>query len=132
MFLSSHLMSEMAQTADHVIVLGRGRIVADAPVAEIVAQGQDRTLVRSDQEAASSRPVWPPPGSSSANWSRGCWKSPAPSHARSPGLPGEHDALIHELTPVRASLEEAYMALTRDDVEYRSGALAGAEEGDRR
>ena len=48
-FLSSHLMSEMAQTADHLIVIGRGRIIADAPVAEILAQGQDRTLVRSDQ-----------------------------------------------------------------------------------
>jgi ABC-2 type transport system ATP-binding protein len=43
----------------------------------------------------------------------------------------EHDALIHELTPVRASLEEAYMELTRDDVEYRSGALAGAGGGTR-
>ena len=45
-FLSSHLMSEMAQTADHIIVLGRGRVIADAPVAEIVATASGRGAVR--------------------------------------------------------------------------------------
>src|SRR5690606_16611443 len=45
-FLSSHLMSEMAQTADHIIVLGRGRVIADAPVAEIVASASGRGAVR--------------------------------------------------------------------------------------
>ena len=49
-FLSSHLMSEMALTADHLIVIGRGRIIADAPIQEIITgKGQSRTRVRTDQ-----------------------------------------------------------------------------------
>ena len=49
-FLSSHLMSEMAVTADHLIVIGRGRIIADAPIQEIITgKGQGRTRVRTDQ-----------------------------------------------------------------------------------
>src|SRR5699024_3515415 len=49
-FLSSHLMSEMTQTADHLIVIGRGRLLADAPIADVIAgQQRDRTIVRTDR-----------------------------------------------------------------------------------
>jgi ABC-2 type transport system ATP-binding protein len=129
-FLSSHLMSEMSQTADHLIVIGRGRIIADAPVSEILAHGQNRTLVRSDQtdllraglaaEGISYREVEP-----------GQLEVSGVEPRRIAWIAREQDALIHELVPVRASLEEAYMELTRDDVEYRSAVLAGAREGAR-
>jgi ABC-2 type transport system ATP-binding protein len=129
-FLSSHLMSEMSQTADHLIVIGRGRIIADAPVAEILAHGQDRTLVRSDRtdllqtglaaEGIAFREVEP-----------GQLEVTGAETRRIAWIAREQDALIHELVPVRATLEEAYMELTRDDVEYRSAALAGAGEGTR-
>lgn len=129
-FLSSHLMSEMSQTADHLIVIGRGRIIADAPVSEILAQGQDRTLLRSDRtdliqaglaaEGIAFREVEP-----------GQLEVTGAEPRRIAWIAREQDALIHELVPVRATLEEAYMELTRDDVEYRSAVLAGAGEGTR-
>src|SRR5699024_6355771 len=48
-FVSSHLMSEMSQTADHLIVLGRGRIIADAPIEELLNSAEQQVLVRTDQ-----------------------------------------------------------------------------------
>ncbi|SDK58482.1 ABC-2 type transport system ATP-binding protein [Arthrobacter sp. ov407] len=129
-FLSSHLMSEMAQTADHLIVIGRGRIIADAPVAEILAHGQDRTLVRSDQ-ADRLRAGLAAGGIAFRELEPGLLEVSGAEPRKIAWIAREHEALIHELTPVRASLEEAYMELTRDDVEYRSAALAGAGEGNR-
>ena len=129
-FLSSHLMSEMTQTADHLIVIGRGRIIADAPVSEILAQGQDRTLVRSDQ-LNELRAGLTAGGITFRELEPGLLEVAGAEPRQIAWIAREHDALIHELTPVRASLEEAYMELTKDDVEYRSGALAGAGKGTR-
>ncbi|KQN95370.1 ABC transporter ATP-binding protein [Arthrobacter sp. Leaf69] len=129
-FLSSHLMSEMAQTADHLIVIGRGRIIADAPVAEILAQGRDRSLVRSDQ-LDELRAGLAAGGIAFRELEPGLLEVSGAEPRKIAWIAREHDALIHELTPVRASLEEAYMELTRDEVEYRSAALAGAGEGTR-
>ncbi|MEY2848416.1 MAG: hypothetical protein RI885_1081 [Actinomycetota bacterium] len=125
--LSSHLMSEMAQTADHLIVLGRGRVIADAPVDTIVsaasgavtrvrspridelaralaaASGDEAMLTRIDHDTAQVA------GSTSAEIG---------DLAARLGLP------LHELTPINASLEDAYLALTQDEVEYRSEVSA--------
>ncbi|WP_022903360.1 ABC transporter ATP-binding protein [Curtobacterium sp. B8] len=122
-FLSSHLMSEMAQTADRVVVLGRGRVLADAPIAEFVAGGEsggaNRVLVRTpapDQlfgaigsEASAVTPR-----------EDGAFVVVGPDARRIGDVAAQVGAPVHELTPMGASLEEAYMALTRDDVEYRS------------
>ncbi|MGO4120482.1 ABC transporter ATP-binding protein [Arthrobacter sp. YAF16] len=129
-FLSSHLMSEMAQTADHLIVIGRGRIIADAPVAEILAQGQDRALVRSDQSTRLQAGL-AASGILFRELEPGLLEVSGAEPRKIAWIARECDALIHELTPVRATLEEAFMELTRDDVEYRSAALAGAGEGNR-
>jgi ABC-2 type transport system ATP-binding protein len=120
-FLSSHLMSEMALTADHLIVLGRGRIIADAPVAEILA-GSTRTAVK----------LRSPNASQLAQMLQGAdvtITSTEPDALTVTGLtaPAIGDAAaragiaLHELTPMSASLEEAYMQLTQDDVEYHAG-----------
>src|SRR5215207_8511687 len=91
-FLSSHLMSEMAQTADHLIVLGRGQIVADAPIADLLAR-PDVTIMRSEAGVLDVTGI----------------------EASGIGdLAAEHRLAIHELTPQIASLEEAYTALTAD------------------
>jgi len=117
-FLSSHLMSEMAQTADHLIVLGRGRILADSPLSEIVASaGGDQVAVRSDD----------PGGLETQMLEAGAKVSRADSDRISVrGVPAARIAQIavgagiavHELTPGATSLEDAYMKLTRKDVEY--------------
>jgi ABC-2 type transport system ATP-binding protein len=122
-FLSSHLMSEMALTADHLIVLGKGRIITDAPVADVIA-GNTGTRVR----------VRSPHASQLADLLAGSDVSVMRSEAGLLEITGveasgigdlaaEHSLAIHELTTLNASLEEAYMALTADAVEYRTEAL---------
>ena len=119
-FLSSPLMSEMAQTADHIIVLGRGRILADAPVEEILA-GAARSAVR----------VRTPEVERLANAIQGGDVTITGVEAQLIEVTGLSAAQIgdaaaaagialHELTPLSASLEEAYLELTQDEVEYHS------------
>jgi ABC-2 type transport system ATP-binding protein len=118
--LSSHLMSEMAQTADHIIVLGRGRILANAPVDDMV-NGSTRTVVRVRTPFATELSAL---FGSSVTLSRvgddlleieGATSAQIGDSAARAGL------ALHELTPVLGSLEEAYLRLTDDDVEYRTG-----------
>ncbi|MFE4950728.1 ABC transporter ATP-binding protein [Leifsonia sp. NPDC056665] len=119
-FLSSHLMSEMAQTADHIIVLGRGRVLADAPVDQILA-GATRSAVR----------VRTPEVERLANAIQGGDVTITGVESQLIEVTGLSAAQIgdaaagagialHELTPLSASLEEAYLELTQDEVEYHS------------
>lgn len=121
-FLSSHLMSEMAQTADHLIVLGRGRIIADAPVSEVLALATGSAVRVRTPLAADLAPRLTAEGG-------GVTASPAEPDLLSvtgilPARIGElamHAGIVlHELTPVSASLEDAYLELTQDEVEYHS------------
>ncbi|WP_022881015.1 ABC transporter ATP-binding protein [Gryllotalpicola ginsengisoli] len=119
-FLSSHLMSEMAQTADHVIVLGRGRVLADAPIASILsgATGQ-RVTVRTPTpqrlvEVISGPDVTVEQGADGSLSVAGIGAAQIGEAAAGAGV------VLHELTPVSASLEEAYLELTQDEVEYHS------------
>ncbi|WP_431245904.1 ATP-binding cassette domain-containing protein [Leifsonia xyli] len=117
-FLSSHLMSEMAQVADHIIVLGRGRVLADAPVDEIIA-GASRGSVRvrsprlSELTAALDGTSVSIIDDDSAEVS-GTTPEAIADIALDLRIP------VYELTPVDPTLEDAYLALTRDDVEYRT------------
>jgi ABC-2 type transport system ATP-binding protein len=122
-FLSSHLMSEMAQTADHLIVLGRGKVIADAPTSEIVARSTGGAVtVRSPQAAALG----------TALAAEGATVSPAEDGSllvsglaapRIGELAAAGGVVLHELTPVAGSLEQAYMELTQGEVEYSSGSV---------
>jgi len=127
-FLSSHLMSEMSLTADHLIVLGRGRIIADAPIADILA-ASTRTSVtlrspRADQLAAliAGPDVVITTTEQNALTVTGLGAPAIGDVAASAGIP------LYELTPLRASLEEAYMQLTEDDVEYHAGGTTTSLE----
>ncbi|KAD4059746.1 ATP-binding cassette domain-containing protein [Arthrobacter yangruifuii] len=121
-FISSHLMSEMALTADHLIVIGRGRILADAPMDEVLAgSSRERTLVRTDDAEALAAAL----GSGSGPVEV---RRPAPGRLEVLGVSARGIAeaalsrriLITELTPQQASLEDAYMDLTRGEAEYQS------------
>jgi ABC-2 type transport system ATP-binding protein len=122
-FLSSHLMSEMAQTADHLIVIGRGRLIADTSVQEFVrrASSDANVRVRSPQ-AAELRDALARPEVQV--------HSIEPGLLEVSGLTGEQIGelalaariVISELTPHEASLEEAFMSLTGDSVEYHASA----------
>ncbi|WP_066521332.1 ABC transporter ATP-binding protein [Curtobacterium ammoniigenes] len=126
-FLSSHLMSEMAQTADRVVVLGRGRVLADAPISEFVAGAgvsgstglsTARTVVRTPDPGALFEAVGT--GPTVEQRSDGSFLVVGADAATIGDAACRAGVALHELTPVGATLEEAYMALTRDDVEYRS------------
>jgi len=119
-FLSSHLMSEMALTADHIIVLGRGRVLADAPVAEIVGRTAGTTVRVCSPQAARLVELLAGPGVSITSTAPQ-WLEVTGSTAQAIGeVAAQAQLVLHELTPVTGSLEAAYMALTQDSVEYRS------------
>lgn len=124
-FLSSHLMSEMAQTADHLIVLGRGRIIADAPIQDLLEGGESRVLVRTEQAKDLMNAL---AGDRISITCRDAETFEVSGlDARSIGRRAlEIGAVLHELTPQRTSLEDSYMKLTGDYVEYQSGAAASA------
>ncbi|WP_026533608.1 ATP-binding cassette domain-containing protein [Arthrobacter sp. H14] len=123
-FLSSHLMSEMAQTADHLIIIGRGRIIADAPMQDVIAgQGQSRTRVRTDQPQVLTSAL-AGDGVSSRLLEPELLEITGVDVKRIAYTALQNQVLLYELTPLQASLEEAYMQLTQDEVEYHSVSLA--------
>ncbi|KSW19040.1 ATP-binding cassette domain-containing protein [Cellulomonas sp. B6] len=122
-FLSSHLMSEMALTADHLVVVGRGRVVADAPVADIVARaGTSAVRVRTPETARLADALTRDPALrvvSTAADTLEVSGADAPTIAAAAAGAG---VVLHELAPVQASLEDAYLQLTGGEVEYRAAA----------
>lgn len=128
-FLSSHLMSEMAQTADHLIVIGRGRIIADAPIAEIIAgQGQARARVRTDRPEELIRAL-AGDGITSRQLDPELLEVTGADPRRIAQAALANQVLVYELTPLQASLEEAYMQLTNGEVEYQSHDVQQAPIG---
>jgi ABC-2 type transport system ATP-binding protein len=117
-FVSSHLMSEMAQTAEHLVVIGRGRLIADTSVDEFVRGASKQSVrVRSPQAGTLAELVAGPDVRVDA-----VADSVSEIHGLDSEQVGElaaaHRIVLHELTPQRASLEEAFMELTRDALEF--------------
>lgn len=118
--LSSHLMSEMAQTADRLIVIGRGRILADGPIGEVVA-GATRSVVR-------VRTRDPQKLTAILSGSAASVSLQPDAALEIVGLTAEQVAVVaadagivlHEVATRTGTLEEAYLALTAEQVEYRS------------
>ena len=127
-FLSSHLMSEMALTADHLIVVGRGRLLRDVSVAEFIADAADHSVRVRSPQAAELRDLLLTAG--------GTVSTSAPEQLEVRGVGAEDIGrraaaaalTLFELTPLRASLEEAYMEITKESVEYRGGSTTGKTE----
>ncbi|MCA5892845.1 ABC transporter ATP-binding protein [Isoptericola sp. NEAU-Y5] len=123
-FLSSHLMSEVALTADHVIVIGKGRILADMPVTELVDGASRRTVrVRSPQQGDLADALRREGGEVTAA-DDGALEVTGLDAAQVGETAAAGGVVLHELTPLASTLEEAYMALTADSVEYHAGDLA--------
>jgi ABC-2 type transport system ATP-binding protein len=119
-FVSSHLMAEMALTADHVIVIGRGRLIAEASVDELI-QGSSQNYVRVRSLAdAKLAALIATSGGSSHPESDGALAVTGLGASAIGDLAGANGIVLHELSPQEASLEEAYMELTHNSVEYRT------------
>lgn len=120
--LSSHLMSEMALTADHIIVFGRGRVIADTPINEFVGQGRAATVRVSSPRADDLARLFQSPDVSVTRVDA-VTLDVAGVTAESIGeLAASAGIALHGIHTVTGSLEEAYLKLTADEVEYRSDA----------
>jgi ABC-2 type transport system ATP-binding protein len=118
-FVSSHLMSEMAQTAEHLIVVGRGRLIADTSVREFTdAASRDTVRVRTPQVAA-LRALLAGPTVTVTTASDGLLEVTGMSSTEIGLVACRHQVPLVELTPIKASLEEAFMELTDEALEYR-------------
>ncbi|TYL50464.1 ABC transporter ATP-binding protein [Agromyces mariniharenae] len=125
-FLSSHLMSEMAQTADHLVVIGRGRLIADAPIAELLdGVGETRVVVRTP-DADRLAPALAGRGVTVTSVAAGELEVTGIDAAEIAAIARDHDVLLHELTTRTASLEEAYLSLTDAAVDYQAVPAAAA------
>ncbi|MCU1476947.1 MAG: multidrug transporter ATP-binding protein [Subtercola sp.] len=120
--LSSHLMSEMALTADHIIVLGKGRVLADAPVAEMVAASTVSSVRAVSPQAGEIARLLVSPDVSITSVDAQTLEITGITAAAVGEAAAAAGIVLHELTPLKGSLEDAYMNLTADSVEYRTGA----------
>ncbi|MCW2715318.1 MAG: ATP-binding cassette protein [Frankiales bacterium] len=124
--VSSHLMSEMAVTAEHVLVLGRGRLLADLPMSELLAQAaSDVVLVRTpgaDELGKALAGI----GATVSRTDVDALEVTGPSAGRIGDLARDLGISIHGLVPKQVSLEEAFMDMTRDDVEFHASAGSAA------
>jgi ABC-2 type transport system ATP-binding protein len=122
-FVSSHLMSEMALVADHLIIVGRGRLLADTTVADLVREAGGDTVKVATQDPARLREVLAGPGVDITGRAGSEELQVSGVSAREIGSKAaEHGIALFELSARTVSLEEAFMELTRDAVEYHGTA----------
>jgi ABC-2 type transport system ATP-binding protein len=125
-FVSSHLMSEMQDTADHLIVVGQGRLVADTPMADVLrAGGHHRVRVRTPHRGELTA-LLRAAGATVDDSGGGALDVTGLPGDRIGDLAADAGLRLHELSPRRASLEDAYLDLTRDTVRHRSTETNGA------
>jgi ABC-2 type transport system ATP-binding protein len=124
-FVSSHLMSEMALVADHLIIVGRGRLLADTTVPDLIAEAGGDAVKVVTGEAGRLRDVLAGPGVDITGRIGSEELQVTGLSAREIGsTAAEHGIPLFELTPRTVSLEEAFMNLTRDAVEYHGSTTA--------
>ncbi|MFH8497934.1 ABC transporter ATP-binding protein [Streptomyces coeruleorubidus] len=124
-FVSSHLMSEMALTAEHLVIIGRGRLLADTTVTDFVRDSGAGTVKVVTPEASDLVPLLTAPGVDITTDTPGTLQVRGTDAQHIGRTAAAHGIPLYELTPGTASLEEAFMDLTRDAVEY-TATLEGA------
>jgi ABC-2 type transport system ATP-binding protein len=121
-FVSSHLMSEMEYTADHLIVIGRGQLLADCTMEEFIARSSGQSVrVRTPQPEDLVKLIYAAEGRVQAGDEANVLTVQGLDSERIGDLAFENGIRLHELTVLRASLEEAFMELTGDSVEFHAG-----------
>jgi ABC-2 type transport system ATP-binding protein len=124
-FVSSHLMSEMALTAEHLVVIGRGRLIADETVQSFIDRVRPRGVTVRSPQVAELRDLVTAGGGTLLELEGGAFEVRGLSAEQIGDAAAQRRVSLHELTTVRASLEEAFMELTAGDVEY--AAHGGSE-----
>ncbi len=123
--VSSHLMSELQDTADHLVVVGRGQVIADTSVAELIAAASGGRVTLRTTARAEATTVLAHAGATIAAIDQDTLIISGLAAEKIVALLGESGLPFSEVSPHRATLEEAYMELTRDAVEFRATAAAG-------
>ncbi len=119
-FLSSHLMSEMAVTADHLIIIGRGRLIRDVGLAEFVDEWSKNVVRVRSPQAAELRDAILGPEVRVSSQEPGVLEIDGLTAEQVGDAAARHGLVLHELVPEKVSLEEAFMDLTRDETEFRA------------
>jgi ABC-2 type transport system ATP-binding protein len=120
-FVSSHLMNEMAVTADHLIVIGRGRLVSDCSTQEFIERSTQRSVLVKSPEQARVAELLKAEGGTITDHGEAGLDVIGLEAPRIAELAFADGILLYELTPRRGSLEDAFMELTRETVEYGAG-----------
>jgi ABC-2 type transport system ATP-binding protein len=123
-FVSSHLMNEMAVTADHLIVIGRGKLVADCSTEEFIERAGDQTVLVRSPDAERLGEAIALEGGKVTPGGDGVLGVAGMELARIGELASAGGFVLQELAPKRSSLEEAFMELTRDTVQYGAGGAS--------
>ena len=124
--VSSHLMSELQDTADHLVVVGRGHVIADTSVAELIATASDGRVTVRTTARSEAMTVLAHAGATVAAADRDTLIISGLAAEKIVTLLGESGVPFSEVSAHRATLEEAYMELTRDAVEFRAATPSGA------
>ena len=119
--VSSHLMSELEDTADHLIVIGRGKLIADIAVRDLLKEAGDASVTIRTPEAARALALLAENGATVTSSKADTLSVAGLDAARIADLAAEYGLRLTELAPQRATLEEAFMRLTRDAVEFSAG-----------
>jgi ABC-2 type transport system ATP-binding protein len=126
-FVSSHLMSEMAQTAEHLIVIGRGRLIADTSMREFVERASRNSVRVRSPHAGRLRDLLAGPEVTVSSSETETLEVRGLTSDQIGQIAAENGLTLFELAPQQASLEEAFMELTSDSVEYRAAERAREE-----
>ncbi|MEV8308047.1 ATP-binding cassette domain-containing protein [Streptomyces flavidovirens] len=119
-FVSSHLMSEMALTADHLVVIGQGRLLADTSMAAFIRENSRSYVRLRSPEQERLRDVMHEAGITAVSAANGSLEVDGVTSEQLGDLAARHQLVLHELSPQHASLEEAFMRLTAESVEYHA------------
>jgi ABC-2 type transport system ATP-binding protein len=124
-FLSSHLMSEMALTAEHLIIVGRGRLIRDISVADFVEESSGQVVRVRSPQASELREFILGPGVRVSSDEASVLEIEGLSSDQIGRAAASNGFVLYELTPQQVSLENAFMELTRDEVEFRTASPDG-------
>jgi len=126
--VASHLMSEMALTAERLVVIGRGRLIAETTITEFTARSAASHVIVRSPHAADLAAALRAAGATTGNEDGGLRVDGLPAD-RIGDLALAHGLALHELHTVSASLEDAFMELTADSVEYQAQPTAASRQG---
>lgn len=132
-FVSSHLMSEMALTADEVVIIGKGQLISQIPVDDLIAQSSQRFVRVRSPEIGKLRLALDQIGAISILEDDGSLSVRGKDEIAIGEVAAGIPVVLHELAPQSASLEEAFMELTEDSIEYHGAAASdkGETKGER-